>query len=815
MRLILFTPLLTLFCLPGAGAHAQASNDNAVSLSPAARFAKETDEVPNFQRHVVPLLGRLGCNGRNCHGSFQGRGGLRLSMFGYDFAADHTALTGGDRPRVDEEAPEFSLMLLKPTSEKGHGGGKRFEEDGWEHRALLNWIKAGAKGETAGASLVRLEVTPEELLFTRVGGRTRLRVVAHWSDGSREDVTPLARFHSNDDGVVKVDASGMVECVGKGSTHVITSYDRAVVSNPAILPVTELAGEKYPGMPTPTAIDEKVVGNLRKLGIVPSALCTDEEFLRRVSLDITGTLPTPEEVRAFLKDRSADKRGKKIDELLERPGYWTWWTTRLCDLTGLNAPLTLGGTEAAKISGEQWHRWIEKRVADNVGYHEIARGLIVAVSRRPGQNYTDFATEMSLYTRNKDPLDYATREYMPHFWHRGNLGLPEEKALAFAHVFMGVRLDCAQCHKHPFDRWSQQDFKQFTAFFERINRGIAPDAVDEHEAMQKSLGYPIKKPAAERRGFYLQLHRAGKPAPWREVYIEPLLEKGQKRRGSYLPSGITPRILGGAEFPDRADVHPLEPVMNWLLEKDNPYFAPAFVNRVWAYYFGRGIVDPPDDFNLGNPPGNRELLDYLARGFVEHGYDMKWLHREICNSDAYQRSWQPNKTNTADEVHFSRAMIRRLPAEIAIDAIDLATLEPKQRPAWFRDHSKRRIARQATAYNSRTEFGLVVYGKPLRLSNCDCERENAPSLLQTIYLRNDQDLHAMLDRPTSWVKNLDPKAEPDDLIEEAYLRCVSRPPTDRELERCRQYLRAAPNASTGVRDVLWALLNTKEFITNH
>ncbi len=721
-------------------------------------------------------------------------------MFGFDFDADHTALVGGKRPKVDKGDPLESLLLAKPIDAENHGGGERFKKDGWEYRVLRQWIAAGAKNDSDKAGkLTRLEVLPRELATD-----AQLQVIAHWADGTREDVTCLTRFASNDDGVAKVSDGGRVTFVGKGATYIISSYDGGVQSTLAIRPVTSLANEKYPDLKPATAVDAKIGGQLKKLGILPSELCTDEEFLRRVMLDVAGTLPTPQQVLEFRGDKSPDKRRAKIDQLLESPEYAAWWTTLLGDLTGLNAPLFLGNTEWAKVAGDQWQSWLQRRVRDNVGYDKIARGLILAVSRRPGQTYEEYAAEMSHYTRKKAPLEYADREFLDHFWHRGNVGQADEKALSFAHIFLGVRLDCAQCHKHPFDQWSQQDFKQFTAFFQRIQRGLAPDSIPMHAKLQKSLGNPEKLPAAERRAFYRKISEQGEPAPWREVYIAAPPKSPH----------ILPRILGGDVVPI-TDVHPLEPLTAWLLRRDNPYFARAFVNRVWAHYFGRGIVDAVDDFNLGNPPSNKELLDYLAGAFVERGYDMKWLHREILNSHAYQRSWRPNETNALDEKHFSRAVLRRLHAEVALDALTTATLGAKARAAYLTKVADRRIYQQPTADLKRTEFGLAVFGKPLRITNCDCERQMDPSLLQAIFLRNDKDLVTLLERKDSWIKEVSAKDEPEKLVREAYLRSLSRLPTEAELKRSHTYLAAAATLQEGVRDLLWALLNTKEFITNH
>lgn len=789
----------------------------AADLPPIAeRFAPalaQVDETPDFQRHVMPLLGRLGCNGRNCHGSFQGRGGFRLSMFGYDFETDHAALTQGKRPKIDADSIDDSLMLAKPIDADGHGGGKRFDKNGWEYRAIKKWIAAGAKyDKTSTIKLQRLEVTPHELLSRKVGEEFPVKVFAHWSDDTREDVTCLTRFSSTDDAVAKVGETGRVTVTGGGCAYIISTYDNGVQSNLVALPITDRIGPKYPQVTTRTVIDEKIVAHLRKLGVVPSETCGDADFLRRASLDITGTLPLPPEVLEFIADQSPDKRRKKIDELLERPAYAAWWTTFLCDLTGLNAPQFLGGTEWAKLTGEQWQQWFLRRVRDNVGYDKISRGLILAVSRPKGQSYADYAKELSQYGQVKNPLDYADREFLPHFWHRANVQMPDEKALSFAHVFLGVRLDCAQCHKHPFDQWSQQDFKQFSALFTRIRAGVSSEAKVQYDELQVKLGNPDKQPAAERRAFYKQLSDKGEPAPWREVYVAPIDEKEKKKK---LNDKLAPKILGGDVVPPSDDIHPLEPLMNWLLKPDNPYFARAFVNRVWAVYFGRGIVEAADDFNLGNPPGNKALLDYLAAGFVSHGYDMKWLHREIANSDTYQRSCTPNETNALDEIHFSRAMLRRLPAEVALDATTLATLGVKGRADWIRKVAERRVAQQPTADQRRTEFGLVVFGKPLRITNCDCEREDNPSLLQSIYMRNDRDLLNLLDRKEGWIKELTGQEEVDVLIREAYLRTLSRLPTVSESKRSEAYLKGAPKLQTGMRDLLWALLNTKEFITNH
>ncbi|HVW01167.1 MAG TPA: DUF1549 domain-containing protein, partial [Planctomycetaceae bacterium] len=415
----------------------------------------EGTEVPDFQRHVLPLMGKLGCNGRACHGSFQGQGGFRLSLFGYDFKADHEALLGGEKPRVDLEDPEGSLMLEKPTMGIPHKGGKRMEVDGWEYRVLVRWIKAGGKGVADDAvRFDRLEVVPDRIVFKDKGEKASLRVIAHWADGTAEDVTGLTRFRTNDESIAEIDADGVVTQIGPGDTHVVAFYDNGVAPTQVLLPVSDSIGPKYPEVPTPTQIDKLVVDKLRTLGVVPSDLASDTEFLRRVSLDMTGTLPTPSEIEQFLADTSADKRSRKIDELLTRPAYAAWWATRLSDVT-VNNPRDFPERTVANEQSRQWHAWIEKRIAENVPYDQIIAGIVLATSRRSGQSYEDYAEEMSSYFRKEGAPNFADRETMPHYWTRQTLRNNDERALGFAYSFLGLRLQCAQCHKHPFDQWTQ------------------------------------------------------------------------------------------------------------------------------------------------------------------------------------------------------------------------------------------------------------------------------------------------------------------------------------------------------------------------
>ncbi len=863
------------------------------------RFAKEdAAEVPEFRRHIVPLLGKLGCNGRACHGSFQGQGGFRLSLFGYDFKMDHEGL----KERLDVDAPADSYALQKPTLIEPHEGGKRLDVGSWEYRMLLNWIKDGAKPYDAAthADFVQLHVEPQEIQFRNKGESAQLNVVVEWTDGTREDVTKLCRFQSNNEQVATIDRNGLVVSNDVGDTHVVVFFDNGVMPIPVLRPVTDLIGPKYPQVATPTKIDELVAHKLSKLGIVPSGICGDAEFLRRVSLDITGTLPTESEVREFIADGSPDKRSQKIDELLERPGYAAWWTTKLCDFTGNNDNVMNNIFFERDTPAKYWYNWIHARVANNTPYDKLVEGIVVANSREEGESFRDFTQAMATIYSG-DQQQFAERSSMPFFWARQNVRQPTEKALAFAYSFMGVRIQCAECHKHPFDQWTQEDYNEFTKFFTRVQFSNRRD-LDAYNALVKELGVEGRN-GNDQRNQFNRLAREGKAVPLSEVFVAPLSSNNRRqtpnrnnRNNNNRTSIVTAKLLGDevvnlSEVPD-----PRSALMDWLREQDNPYFAKAFVNRVWANYFNVGIVEPPDDLNLANPPSNAALLDWLAEEFIARGFDMKWLHREICNSAAYQRGWDPNETNRLDERNFSRAVPRRLPAEVAVDVLAQATLSDAKNAEMVHKLDGRAIAR-TTLRGGNNAFALDVFGTSTRESNCDCDRSMEASLLQTIYIRNDADLDRLLSSRDGWVqqivaelnpraavrdddnsrgsrelrelvrqydlqetrlaelkqrqpdnprikqleerqdqmkKQIDrlrkanapndppatetadkPKFDAENLVTRAYLRTLSRYPNSEELTSASTFLNESKDLGTGLKDLMWALLNTKEFIVNH
>ncbi|MDV6030538.1 MAG: DUF1553 domain-containing protein [Phycisphaera sp. RhM] len=786
--------------------------------SVSERFAAaETDETPDFQQHVVPLLGRLGCNGRSCHGSFQGRGGLQLSLFGYDFQMDYRSLTaqastagdGQSDRRVDRRRPDESLVLQKPLLQVDHEGGDRFAEGSWEHHLLRRWIEDGAKPITQPRVLSHLEVQPAEVVFDSGAASVPmspvpLRVVAVWEQGLREDVTPLCRFRTNDDSVVTVDSDGRLTSTGPGDSHVVVFYDNGVAAVPVLRPLNgapDRARRVNDAETQPPSVDRFVLAKLDKLGINPSDVCSDAEFLRRLSIDVCGTLPTPQEVESFLADRSSDKRERKLDELLERPAYAAWWANKLCDFTGCNPNQQ---AELGQETSVQWYMWVYQRLRENVPYDELVRRIVLAKGREPGQSYQDYARQVSAYFRDDSPADFAERETMPHYWTRRSMEKPEDAAQAFAQNFLGLRLQCAQCHKHPFAPWTQGDFNEFSRFFENVEFGVDPTSLPQYRELAKQVGLTVRgDDGAAIRSDILRQAQKGRIVPWRELYIDA---RDEPESLSLLRSGSV--TLQGND-------DPREPIMSWMTDPANPWFAQAIVNRVWASYFHVGIIDPPDDLNPANPPSHPELLDWLTREFVRQNYDLKWLHHQIATSDTYQRSWKPNETNRDDRRNFSRAIPRRLPAEVVYDSIKQALVASDNLTEVRTDLTRRAIGHLSMRLAGT--HAMQVFGKPDRAVNCDCERVNEPTLLQAVYLQNDPLVDQQLES-SGWLQEIQAREDagvaldPKRLIETAWLRTVSRPPTENEVARAERHLAASSSTTKAMRDLLWSLINTKEFI---
>ena len=860
--------------------------------------AASHEEVPDFQRHVVPLMSRLGCNGRACHGSFQGRGGFQLSLFGYDFAVDHQALFDEESPRVNLESPDESLIISKPTDDFAHEGGKRYDKGGWEYNVLRKWVAGGAEfDETNISKLIEVEITPTEIQFSKPNQTVQMKVIAVWDDGTREDVTPLVRYYTNDNLIADIDENGLVTSgESKGDTHVVVSYDKAVVPVPVLRPLTNLVGKKYPRVETPTRVDELVVEKLRKLGIVPSELGSDAEFLRRVSLDIAGTLPTATETAEFLNDKSQNKRAQKIEQLLNSPGYASWWATKLSDFTGNNDQQLVNTSPIRTGPGDIWFKWIEQRIAQNVPYDELAEGIILGTSMDQGQSYDEFCREMT-ELHKKDELDVSGMKTMPYYWARREFRLPPERAISFAYAFMGIRIQCAQCHKHPFDVWSKQDFAEFSNFFTGVRLSVTPPAKEDraqYNQMIADLGLKGLRGGDLRRQITSEM-RKGSVVPFPVVYsfAGRQVDENGRPNGSPVTEAT---ILGDTTISFEAEQDMRKPLMEWLRGEDNPYFAKAFVNRAWANYFGRGIVDPPDDLSLANAPSNKALLDYLTQGFIESGFDMKWVHREIVMSRTYQQTWVANDFNAQDKTNFSHQHPRRLPAEVTVDALRLATASDTEAMRMHHEMQGRSIAVPTSSERflqggGGDAFPLMVFGRSTRESNCECDRSSDATLLQTVFLQNDSVVYDLMNRRNSgWLsqvaqsydlpfdvqtaqqprrpanynelmKKLDARIEnlkadpakkefldkavasrrrqiktfgmPDymkkeksenprlsqaqkqEIVERAYLRTLTRYPNETELARSIEFIDNSDDTINGIRGLLWALVNTKEFVLNH
>ncbi|TWT82910.1 hypothetical protein CA13_43730 [Planctomycetes bacterium CA13] len=903
------------------------TDTNTKTLAPLRERFQSADvtEAPDFQKHVVPLLGRLGCNGRACHGSFQGRGGFQLSLFGYDFKSDHAALHEENCGRVDVDDIDESLILVKPLDADMHDGGKRFDKGSWQHHVLRKWIASGAEFNPNKMHLLeKLEVIPTEISFSKQRETVQLTATAHWQDGTMEDVTQLCRFSTNDESIAAIDELGEVTSGEKGDTHVVVYYDNAVVPIPVLRPI---GPKRYAASEATTAIDRLVLEKLDKLGVAPSDVCTDAEFLRRVSLDMTGVLPAADFVREFLADTSPNKRATLVDELLDSPAYAAWWATRMSDWTGNSDAQLNNALPVRGAASRLWHEWLRVRIDQNMPYDQIVQGIVEAKSRQEGESYLEYCEAMTEACQRGNENLFAERDGLPLYWARRNFQKPEDRAIGFAYAFLGVRIECAQCHKHPFDRWSKNDFDKFSKLFTTVRasqNGIGADAKEQRNELIKQVTDGKKLDNGELRRAIYRAAAQGETVPFGELFVvkqrtvnKTLLEKrkkliakakqnGKKVAPLPIPSG---HILGeSTAVPLSTDPRPA--LMQWLRSETNPFFAKAIVNRVWANYFGIGIVDPTDDMNMANPPSNTPLLDFLAKQFIHQKFDLKWLHREIVLSATYQRSAEPNETNRHDRVNFARHVPRRLPAEVVYDAVVLATGSDDKASQLRNEVDQMAIAEGLAQNRNKRDFAMEVFGQSIRESNCDCDRSDSPSLLQAIYLRNDADMHRRLSSDDGWVaqaceslgvdapsNRIDPKkvatlraanglrkqiltkvrqfnqipkvrqantmpkvqreyqrakskfnqfgfdipplkkllTNPnswqkvelakqdsekatmtiDAVIEEAYMRTLSRFPDREETAIATDYIDTSTSKSDAVQSLLWALVNTKEFIITH
>jgi hypothetical protein len=836
-----------------------------MAMLASATRADETD-APLFSRHVVAVFSKLGCNGGTCHGAVKGQNGFRLALFGADPALDYDRLVhefGGRR--LNRHQPNASLLLLKATGQVSHAGSKRTEVGSREYTILERWIAAGAKFDTPERSrLARLDVTPAEQTI-RAGETLRLRVVAKFVDGSTEDVTALCSYESQDRQVAVVDQAGQVQARGPGDAALLVRF-RAEPAVALVL-VPRAGSEPFPDVTPHNFIDRHVVTKLRRLNIPPSPLADDVTFLRRISLDVTGTLPAPEEIRAFLADTSMDRRARKIDELLNRPGYSALWTLKFCDLLKASDYGVYADGLTQDQDAPRFMQWIRARLDENLPYDQLVERILTATSR-DGHSLAEWAQDVRAInegyaTPRTDLEQYSRRKTLDLYWQRrASGGVPG--ALQIAHTFLGLRLECAQCHRHPHDVWQQDDLLSFANFFMNVrqpgfqgdNEKKFPEVAAYVKTMDmeaKKLTEEVKK-LRETRGKELDAQaKKTKAKADQDALAQFQQEVGAMDRRSkllpevgrrllhaevtHLPPNKGPwakttsplgtqesqqyRMLGETKpITVPRDQDPRALVVAWMRRPDNPYFAKAIVNRVWGHYFGRGIVDPPDQLSPLNPPTHPELLDELCKEFIGHGYDLKWLHRTILGSRTYQQSSQATAANAVDRGNYAYFAYRRLPAEVLVDALNHATGVGEDMdmkfyhwlPEW------KTVEIPYTPRNAFVTFMLEQFGRPERNSavQCDCERTSDASVLQVLSLANHPRIRQKIADDKGRVARI-LKEQPDDAkrIEEVFLWALCRPPSAAEREASVRYVQDAASPAEGLRGVMWSLLNTREFLLQH
>jgi hypothetical protein len=717
---------------------------------------------------VIAVLSKAGCNQGVCHGNQNGKNGFKLSLRGENPALDYSALTRDMLGRrINKDRPSESLLLLKPTAAIPHEGGRRFSVDSLEYRILAAWIAAGAPPDPPNSpQLKKISVTPSEQVLIGPASQVQLHVQATFSDGNIRDVSCLAVYEPSNP-TIEISPQGEVGNAlarrsGRGEggqgpieTSILVRYlDQRATVQLAFVPAR--SDFQWREVPESNYIDHYVFAKLRALQILPSSVCSDSVFLRRAYLDVLGILPTFEEVRAFLADSRPGKRARLIDQLLTRPEFADFWALKWSDvLHNEEKTLDRKGVQA-------FHRWIRDCIVEGKPLNEFARGLIAA----KGSTYSAPAT--NFYRALRDP---------------------ESRAEAFGEVFLGIRLQCAKCHNHPFDQWTQKDYYSLSAFFARIQYKILEnrrqDRLDGHEFDGEQIVWEARKG-----------------------------EVVQPRTREAMP----PRYLGETTATLAGNVDRLEALADWVARPDNPFFARTQVNRIWYHLMGRGIVEPNDDFRASNPPSNGPLLEALTRDFVAHHFDLRYLVRTIMNSKTYQLSAVPNEMNREDESNFSHALVRPLQAEPLLDALSQVTEVPVKFTSYPLGKRAEQLpgVRPAVRREQRPTSGelfLKQFGKPDRLLTCECERSDDATLGRAFQLLTGELLNRLLTAPDNRLSRLLAAGKSDrDIIQEFYLAALSRPPSEGELKTAADFIAKAANRRASLEDFLAGLLNSKEFL---
>jgi hypothetical protein len=730
----------------------------AAQSSPTFRPTQPTPPI-HFGNDIVPLFSKLGCNSGGCHGKASGQNGFKLSVFGFDPAADFDAIVKEARGRrVFPGSPNRSLILLKPTAQVPHGGGKRMDVGSRDYGVLLHWLQQGMPiGDDSAPTLVGLNVSPSERVLG-FESEQQILATAKYSDGSERDVTDAAAYTTNSDAVAEVIAPGLAR-TGKvpGEAAITINYMGQVAAVQIQVPRPG-APNPYPTIRVNNRIDELVWAKLEKMGIVPSELADDATFLRRLFIDTIGTLPKPDEVRAFLSaplapsagrgaggEGSADleKRRRAIDAALAREEYADYWALKWADI------LLVDRNKLGERGAYEFHRWLREQFVRNRPYDEWVRELVTATGDSAKNGPANFYR--------------AVRT-------------SEEVTKSVTQAFLGVRLECAQCHHHPFDKWTQSDFYGLAGFFNGLER----------------------KTAGVRRD----------PAGQEFIISELVFHAGMREtRIPYFNTLVATRVLDGTTSAtiDRGD--PRSALADWMTDPKNPWFARLIANRLWKHFLGRGLVEPEDDLRSTSPATNEPLLNFLAEAVIANRYDLKAVMRLILNSRVYQLSSVPNETNRDDTQNFSHYFVKRLPAEVLLDAISDVTGSPEQFPG------KPPGTRAIALWDNRLpSYFLEIFGRPERNSPCECGRSSEPTMAQALHLMNAPEVTEKITSPGGRINRLiEGQATDYVIVEELCLAALGRLPTEKEAKVAQEFF-AKGSRQQAAEDFLWTLLNSYDFV---
>jgi hypothetical protein len=708
-----------------------------VKLPVTVKQAK-VDLPISFKLDVMPVFMKAGCNMGSCHGSARGKDGFRLALFGFDPDGDYHRLTREvSGRRINLAIPEESLICEKALGKVPHTGGKRFEAGSELHQTLLRWLKAGAPRDPGEVpKVVAVEIYPSGAVLDGPKTTQKLTVRARYADGTDRDVTSLAYYMTNNDVSAAVAQDGTVTAGNRGEAFIMARFSTHTVGTQFIVLPKGLKFE-FPKVPENNYIDALVNNKLKKLRIVPSPTCGDEEFLRRVTIDVVGTLPSVEDYKRFMADTSPDKRAKVVDELLSRKEFVEMWVMKWAELLQMRTSVNIT-TKSMLL----YYTWLQSKIAGNVPMDQMVQELLSS----KGGTFSNPAT--NYYQNETDTLKTAEN---------------------VAQVFMGMRVQCSQCHNHPFDRWTMDDYYGFASFFSQIGRKPSEDP--RELIVFNSGGGEVTHPVGGRV--------------------------------------MKPKFLGGAT-PDLKGRDRREVLAKWLASPENPYFAKNLANIVWAHFLGRGIIHEVDDVRVSNPAVNPELLDALGKKFTEYHYDFKRMVKDICTSRTYQASTQINPTNMDDHRNFAHAELRRMRAEVMLDCISQATDTKNKFPGL--PLGARAV--QVADGNTSTYF-LTTFGRATRNTACSCEVRVEPNLSQALHLLNGDTSNDRIRLGGLVEKRLMYKKTPLEILDELYIRSFARRPTEKEKAALTALLGETSDKRQALEDTFWALLNSREFLFNH